>query len=515
MNDVTQLCRLAASALSQSAWPEAERLANAALGREPGHIEARRLQALARHHLGHGEAAAETLRAAIGQAPRNALLHMNLGSVLAALGQHGDALEALRRACELEPGRAAAWFNLGKALKAQAHEREALAALLNALRLHPDHAKALAELGDVYKALGDVEAAANAFRRSLAFRPDSGHAWWGLANLKVVPFTHMELTTMQRELARPEISTEDRIRIGFALSQALEQHEEYGAAFATLCQANAMQRARLPWDRKAFSAVVDRLLEMEWRESSRESAARGSEVIFIVGLPRSGTTLVEQILAAHSLVRGASELADMPTVIEAEGKRRGMRFPEWLPLASQEDWKRLGDEYLDRTQRWQDKGRRFTDKWPNNFLYVDAILHMLPGARVVGCDRNPMDTTWSCFQQYFAWGQAFSYDLDDLVAYYRDFRRLDQLWKSRFPKHYLGWRHEALIEAPATRIAELLAFLGLPNEPACLAPQQSRRAIRSASAAQVLEPIRGDRIERWRPFADLLHPWRAALAEAL
>jgi tetratricopeptide (TPR) repeat protein len=515
MNAAATLCTMATDALARGAWSDAERLAREAMRAQPGHPEARRLLALALHHLGQGEAAAAMLRALIAKAPRSAQLHMNLGSVLAALGETEQALAALRMACEIEPSRAAAWFNLGKTLKAQAFESEALAALLRAAELRPQHAPTQAVLGDLHKVLGDVDAAAAAFRRSLALRPDAGHAWWGLANLKVAALTSSEVMQLQREHARTDLAAEDRILMGFALATALEQQQDFAGAFEVLRDANARQRARLPWDRAAFSAQVDQLLVQALPEVETQAEQRGAQVIFIVGLPRAGTTLVEQILAAHPDVTAASELPDLPAVIEAEEQRRGMRYADWLPLATPADWRRLGEEYLSRTRRWQVAGRRFTDKWPNNFIYVDAISRMLPGARAVGCERAAMDTCWSCLQQYFVRGQAFSYDLDDLVAYQRDFLRLHRHWQSTRPERYLGWHHEALLADPQARIRELLQFAGLTDDAACLTPHLARRPIRSASAAQVLEPIHGGRRERWRPHAERLQPWLAALAEPL
>ena len=328
MNEFDRLRSQAAAAWRAGAWRLAESSALAALKYRPRDAEAQRLLALAMHQQGRSEEARQRLRRAIKSAPGNSLLHMNLGSVLAALGHLDDAIAALRTACRLDARSAAAWYNLGKTLKANANDDLALAPLLRAVELKPDHAVAHAVLGDVHKALGDAAAAEAAFRCSLQLHPGSGHAWWGLANLKVVEFSAADIDALRLAIGCVAAGSVDDIQMRFALSRALEQQGSYAQAFETLQQANALQRQRLPWNREQFSALATATRERFPAISAPPGRADGPPpVVFIVSLPRAGSTLVEQVLAAHPQVNAASELPDLPAVIAAENDPAGPTFP--------------------------------------------------------------------------------------------------------------------------------------------------------------------------------------------
>jgi sulfotransferase family protein len=244
-----------------------------------------------------------------------------------------------------------------------------------------------------------------------------------------------------------------------------------------------------------------------------EQSTFGSEAIFIVSLPRSGSTLVEQIIAAHPDVEGAGELPDLSIVIEEESHRRGRPFPTWATEADAADWHRLGARYLERTERWRQRRPRFTDKSLLNAPYVGAAAAMLPGARFVDCRRDPVETALSCYRQWFAQGQAWSYAIDDIAAFQRGHERLMALWRTRMPASLHTVAHETLVAEPEASVRQLLAFCGLGFDPACLAFHRSDRSVRTASAAQVRQPLRQD-TGRAHRYGALLDPLRRALASS-
>ncbi len=515
MADLDHLRVEAARAWQRGAWAKAEKHLRQALRLRARDPELHRQLGLSLHRQGRSEDARTSLRMALQLAPEQAQVHMNLGSIEAAMGNVESALALLREACRLAPGSAAAWYNLGKTFKLDAREAEARSALERAIDLEPGHAAARTVLGDVLKALGETSAAENALRDALALQPASAHAWWSLANLKVAALSPLDLVAMSASIGKLDANSRSHAMLLFALAKGYEQHGQVEACFETLRNANAIMRRLLPWSREEFSAKVDVTMEAFAEARAPTVVDRGSSYapIFIVGLPRTGSTLVEQILAAHPDVVAASELPDLPAVVDEESRRRGQPFPAWVAAADPEDWKRLADAYVARTARWRE-GRddcRVTDKLPNNFLHVGAALAMFPEAHVIASDRDAMDTCWSCYQQYFAQGQAFSYDLDDLVDYYAAFRRLDRHWDQLFPSRYRRVRYEDLVADPDGAIPGILRFLGLPPHEACLHPHLARRSIRTASAAQVREPIDRRGEGRWRPFAALLAPWRDEL----
>ncbi|HEU4662810.1 MAG TPA: sulfotransferase, partial [Dokdonella sp.] len=243
------------------------------------------------------------------------------------------------------------------------------------------------------------------------------------------------------------------------------------------------------------------------------TADLGAEVVFVVGLPRSGTTLVEQILAAHSEVEGASELHDLPAVIAAEGQRRGLGFPRWTSEATAADWERLGRDYLERTRRWRARKPRSTDKLPSNWMLVGAIRAMLPAAKVIDCRRDPLETCWACYKQLFAPRQAdYSYDLGDLGAYWRGYDALMREWTRLHRTHVRRQDYERLLQDPETEIRALLEACALDWEPACLSFHTAERGVRTPSAAQVRQPLRRD-TPRAAAYGDRLSALREALRE--
>ena len=500
---------VAGEALEAGRVEEAERHLADASASDPQHPEVLRMQAGIQHLRGRLPQAISTMRQALAQRPQDALYHNALGTLLGSAGDFDAAIATLQHCCELRPDLAIAWYNLGVMLTRSVRNDEAEAALRQAVALAPDHLAARALLGDMLRTRGATDDAAMAYRKVLAEQPWAGMAWWGLADLRTIRFTDDDIERMQTALQQPRASEDDRIATGFALAKALEDNDRPADSLAALAQANATARRRQKWNANAFSAGISTIHQAF--ESSPAAAAKdtlGKEVIFIVSLPRSGSTLVEQILASHGSVQGAGELPDLPLLLAEESRRRGAAFPHWVHSMQPADWERLGQRYLERTARWRRQRAVFTDKLPNNWMYIGAIRAMLPGARIIACRRDSLETCFSCYRQYLA-GNEYSRTFDDLAAFWRDFERSVRHWHALHPSQVFEHTYEGLLTDPETHIRRLLDFCALPFEPGCLRFHENQREVRSPSATQVRQPLHDT--SRAPRYAALLDPLRMAL----
>lgn len=489
---------------------EAERQLAPLLAAHPNHPEVLRLHAGIYSLRGQHKEAVRAMHQALAQRPHDAVYHNTLGSQLGAAGDYEAAIVALRTACELQPGMAIAWYNLGVMLTKCVRNEEAVTALQRAVSLAPDHTAARALLADMLRTRGKVDEARAEYRRLIAQNPSAGDAWWGLADLKAQSFTAEDIERMRAALQRPAASDDDRIAIGFALAKALDDTGHYADALAALETANAIARRRQTWNANAFSAHVAAINTAFDPPPAGAKESLGREVIFIVSLPRSGSTLIEQILASHSSVEGAGELPDLPYVLAEESQRRGKPFPQWSGEMQPADWQRLGRRYLERTAHWRSQRPILTDKLPNNWIYIGAIRAMLPDARIVVCRRDPLETCFSCYRQRLDNNNGYTRTFPDLASFWRDFDRSVSRWTSLYPNRVREHAYEAMLADPETSIRALLDFCGLPFEEACLHFHENQREVRSPSATQVREPLRQDRARAPR-YGNLLDPLRKAL----
>lgn len=435
-----------------------------------------------------------------------------LGASLSETGAFADAVELLRRAVALHAD-ADSWYELGVACDRNAQPEESLQAARQAARLAPNHVGSQYLMARGLTAQGEIDEAAAVYRKLARLPAEAAKAWFGLLDLKTVRITPAELARIEALERDPRQSRDDRILGAFALGHAYEAADRPADAMAAFTRANQLHPRAPAWDAGAHAQFVDAVQRTFAQPVAAASGSLGEQVIFIVGLPRSGSTLTEQILAAHADVDAASELPYLQQVLREESTRRGQAFPDWAPQASAADWQRLGEDYLQRSARYQSR-LRFTDKMPENWPYVGAIRAMLPGARIVGCQRDPVETCWSCYKQLFAPGQiVYSYDLDDLARYCADYRHLWQQWQQNWPDACRTQSYEALLAAPEAQIRALLEFCGLPFDPSCLDFHLARRSTRTASAAQVRRPLTrsATRAER---YGEVLKPVADAVARA-
>ena len=494
----------AGKALSQGRADLAEHPLKRVLAEAPDFANAQFLYGIACQMRGDHDTATKYMRKAAQQRPDDPNILTNLGGALYDSGATEEAFVCLRRATELAPMQASIWYNLGKAQKLHWQLDEAADALRRALDLDERHISARITLADIFTIRGNIAEAVAEYRKVLALQPDQAHAWHALANLKTEPLTLMDAKQIHRALQNQQLAPDSRVSLGFSLYKALEDQHQYSDAFRALSEANALKRQLVQWDAAAERAHIDAIIESFRRPLPAPlDPTLGHEVILIASLPRSGSTLVEHILASHSLVEGANEIPDLSQVLDDESKRRGKDFPHWVVDATAEDWARLGKSYLARTARWRSKRPYFTDKGLQNWQWIGAIRAMLPGAKIINCHRDPVETCFACYRQLFSEGIHFSYDLDDLASCYNDYQRLTDYWQERYQGHVFDLSYETLVRDPETQIRQLLSFCQLPFDAACLSPHQTQRDVHStASAAQVRQPIRGDtaRSPRYRDF---------------
>lgn len=489
----------------------AEQTLKEALDVAPEHAEVLRLLAVTQHvRQRYPQAIALLRRAAVAQ-PDDALVHNNLGSAIAETGDMDGAIAAFRRATEIAPEIPTSWFNLGKAYAATLRHDDAEAAYARAIAVDPDGFPAYVQRANALRAMGRIDEAAAAFRRAIALAPTSAEAWSGLAGLDASKLDDADLARIEALYARKDLTTASHCLLGLARALVLEARGRYQDAFDTTLAVHAIRRRQNRWDAAGASRIVDDIANaFAAPPAGADDASLGREVIFIVGMPRSGSTLAEQILAAHPGVRGAGELNALPEIVREESARRGIDFPHWVRDATPADWTRLGREYLSRTARWRTAHARSTDKNLQNWQLVGAIRAMLPGARIVDCRRDALEASWSALKLQYGNALPFACGMDEIASWRRDYEKLMQHWDALAPGGVLHHDYETLLDQPEARIRALLDFCGLPFDAACLAFHEVERDVHTASAAQVRSPLRRD-TARAGLYGGVLDPLRAAL----
>ena len=394
----------------------------------------------------------------------------------------------------------------------------AIATLRGILADAPGALSAWIQLGDLYEATGRTQDAIGTYRHVLSIQPALGQAWWSLANIKAHRFTAADVKAMRDNLANGKLPAPDRMLTSFALGKALEDAGAPGEAFPLYEKGNALRRARQPYDRARVTALAERLRALFTPDFFAARAGRGDPSgapVFIVGLPRSGSTLVEQMLAAHPAIEGTMELTDLPRAV-GRLDRPGGRYPEALATLEGDALAAIGRAYVEESGIQRRTGKpHFTDKLPANFWHVGFIRTVLPNARIIDVRRHPMACGFSIYRQYFASGFDFANDLEDIGHHYAAYVAMMAHWDAVQPDQVHRIFYERLVAEPETELRRLLAYLGQPFDPACLRFHESARSVRTPSASQVRRPLYGDAVESWRAFAPWLGPLETALGDTL
>jgi tetratricopeptide (TPR) repeat protein len=502
---------IAAQALSMGQTTVAEQRLAGLLDVYPDHPEVLRMFAALQSLRGDAQAATVTMERAIAQRPNDAAYWSSYGSALLEAARYDEAIDALKRACEYDPDYTTAWYNLGLAYIRCMRVDEAKVALLRAVSQAPALSiNARVILGDMFRAENRLDEAKAEYRAAIAVQKNAGTAWWGLSEIKTQRFGDDDLAALRDALNTPGASEDDMAAMGFTLARALDDRKQYAESLAALEQANARIRARKRWDARVYSEHIDAVLEsFTPPRAGAVDPTLGHEAIFVASMPRSGSTLTEQVLASHSQVDGGGEISDLPAVLMEEAQRLNMSFPHFVHELTPGDWARLGRRYLERTKKWRGTRPRFTDKMPSNWQYVGAIRAMLPGAHIIVVRRDPLETCLSCYRQRLS-NSEYTRTFADLGAAWHDFDRAVKHWRALHPDRVYENVYEEFVADPEGKIRQLLTFCELPFEPQCLEFHKTQRSVHTPSATQVREPLRQNTARAHR-YGALLDPLRAAL----
>jgi tetratricopeptide (TPR) repeat protein len=486
--DVTALRLLAQTMSARENYPEAERLLTECLGLAPGYRRARLDLVRVQHAQSNGEPMLAHLERLLAADPGNQTYRTFQGIACSLLGRTDRALDVFAGLAREFPASEAMWLDYGHTLRTAGRGADAAAA----------------------------------YRRCLALKPGFASAWVALANLKTLRFTPQDVEAMQAELTRTGLPDDERAELEFALAKALEDAGDFGASFEHYSRGNALRRARVAYRAESLTQLVERSRALYTREFFAARSGWGCpavDPIFIVGLPRAGSTLIEQILASHSQVEGTRELGDVAQFAVQLGHSRGEsdqppRYPLSVAALTRAELTALGERYLAQTRAQRLQGRpRFIDKMGGNFLHLGLIHLMLPNARIIDARRAPLGCCVANFKQHFYLGGLFTYSLEDLGRYYRDYVRLMAHFDAVLPGRVHRVSYENVVRDLEGEVRRLLEYCGLPFEEQCLRFHETRRAVQTVSSEQVRQPLYTDAVEQWRNFEPWLGPLRQALGE--
>ena len=507
----------AGHALLEDRLHEAEPLLKDRLRRDPYDYSAMRMLAELAARIGRLQDSENLLRRALDLAPSFQAARSNLATILYKQNRAAEALEQLDRlAAEGEV--ADAHRNLrAAALGRVGGYEEAIALYRDVLGRHPGQPKIWMSLAHLLKTVGEQDEAIAAYRRAIDLQPNLGEVWWSLANLKTVDFADADIAAMEAALDDAAVGDDDRLHLHFALGKAHEDRRDADQAWHHYAHGNAIRAAQLEHEPGRTTKLVDRniaLMTAEFFAEREDQGCTAPDPIFILGMPRAGSTLLEQILASHSRVEGTMELPDI--IALARRLSDGGNYPGALGELDADALKSLGQEYLDRTRiQRSENAPFFIDKMPNNWVHAGFIRLILPNAKIIDARRHPLDCGFSNFKQHFARGQSFSYDLAHIGQFYADYvRMMDHLDRVQ-PGKIHRVIHERLVENPEGEVRALLAYCGLPWEDACLRFHETKRPVRTASSEQVRQPLSRAGFDRWKPFEQWLDPLKEALGPAL
>jgi predicted Zn-dependent protease len=513
----------AAVALCENRIPQAEQLLRSHLKQFPTDVAAIRMFAEIAARIGRYGDAENLLARALELAPGFDAARHNYATVLYRQNKPAAALSQVDLLLAREP-RNASYQNLRAAILARIGDYdESIDTYAKVLRDYPHNPKVWMSYGHALKTAGREQASIDAYRKSIELAPSFGEAYWSLANLKTLRFSAADVAAMQAQLQRTDIVHEDRLHLEFALGKALEDAANYAESFAHYAEGNRLRRTMIAYDAAETSGHVQRsqaLYTTEFFAARRDYGTTAADPIFVVGLPRSGSTLVEQILASHSLIEGTMELPDIAGLARQlsgrSSRSQPSKYPEVLAQLRAADCRALGEQYLAQTRIQRKRSRPlFIDKMPNNFAHIGLIHMILPRAKIIDVRRHPLACCFSGFKQHFARGQNFTYSLEDIGHYYRDYVALLAHFDAVLPGRVHRVIYEQLVEDTEAEVRRLLEYCNIEFDPACLRFYENNRAVRTASSQQVRQPIFRGGIDQWRHFEPWLTPLKLALGPSL
>jgi predicted Zn-dependent protease len=513
----------AAAALIENQLPVADARLRAHLQAYPTDVAALRMLAEVAARLRRYPDAQSLLERCLELAPSFDAARYNYASVLNRQGQAAAALLQIERLLAAQP-RNPGYRNLQAAILANLGDyAESIKVYETVLADFPQQPKVWMSYGHALKTAGRQADSITAYRRAIAMEPTLGEPWWSLANLKTLRFSDADVLAMRTALLRGELTAEDRLHFEFALGKALEDEERYQESFSHYAEGNAIRRQAHPYSADENSQFVrgsKALFSTEFFAARAGAGSAARDPIFILGLPRAGSTLLEQILASHSLIEGTMELPDIPQIARElagrDGRGQADHFLQALAALTHSELRALGERYLAGTRIVRKSDAPFfIDKMPNNCLYIGLIHLILPNARIIDARRHPLGCCLSCFKQHFARGQNYTYGLDDLGRYYHDYVELMAHFDTVLPGRVHRVIYESLIEDTDAQVRRLLAYCDVPFEDGCLKFYENERAVRTASSEQVRQPIFREGVDHWRHYEPWLGPLISALGAVL
>ena len=499
-------------------FQDAERTIRAHLAEHPDDVEALRVLAMIARHFEYNTDAEVLLDKLLTKAPDYNSARYDLVLTLVDLHKHQRARAEAERLMAAEPANPGVRVTHAGIVMALGDVPGAIERYRALLQQMPRDSELHQSLGHAHKTNGETAEAIASYRQAIEFRPDFGEAYWSLANMKTYRFTEAELERMRHYEAQPQLQHADRYHLCFALGKALEDRGEHGESFTYYARGNALKKENGVYRPAAQERAVRRQMDIctpEFFAARRGWGCPDPSPIFVLGLPRAGSTLLEQILASHSQVEGTMELANIPRLVGSLGSGDQFgdtHYPGVLPDLTADQCRAFGEAYIRDTQAYRSAGKpHFIDKMPNNFRNIALIQLILPNARIIDARRDAMDCCFSNFKQLYANGHPFAYDLEDVGRYYRTYVELMGHLDHALPGRVLRVQHEDVLADLEGSVRRLLEHCGLPFEDACVEFHRTERRVHTASAEQVRRPINRDGVDQWRPY----EPWLAPLKEAL
>jgi len=501
--------------LHASRYRKAEDAFKKVLMEDENNIDALRFMGILAFKSGNHDIAEAVLTKALKLDPTYSLAWANLAQVFSVTGQLDKAKKSFKNILNMDPKNGLIWAEYGTVLTKLANYREGRDAYLRALEFKPNSPRVHLSLGHVYKTMGEINASINSYKNTIIQNNLSGEAYWSLANLKTYSFSENEIKDMEETL-KGDMSDIERSQMHFALGKAYEVKKDFDRSFINYYEGNKVKKGLIKYSSDDTSYNTKRILDFFSKENINnlsKSSTNNPDPIFVLGMPRSGSTLVDQIISSHSKVDGTQELPNIIKIAAELNNDKQNSYPEVLKELNDLKISKLGKDYISETTWARDNAPFFIDKMPNNFIHIGLIKTILPNAKIIDTRRDPMDTCFSCFKQFFARGQLFTYSMEDLGNYYTDYIRAMNHWHKVYGKDIFTVHYDDVINKTEETIRELIDYCNLPFEQECLEFYKSSRPVKTPSAEQVRQPIYKSGLNYWKNYEKHLLPLKKIIDE--
>nr|ALS55974.1 putative TPR repeat domain protein [uncultured bacterium EIL80E09] len=501
--------------LHASRYRKAEDAFKKVLIEDENNIDALRFMGILAFKSGNHDIAEAMLTKALKLDPTYSLVWANLAQVFSVTGQLDKAKKSFKNILNMEPKNGLIWAEYGTVLTKLANYKEGRDAYLKALEFKPDSPRVHLSLGHVYKTMGEIDNSIDSYKNTILQNNLSGEAYWSLANLKTYSFSENEIKDMEDTL-KVDMSDIERSQMHFALGKAYEVKKDFDKSFKNYYEGNKVKKGLIKYSSDDTTDNTKRILNFFNKDNIQKLAKSSTgdrDPIFVLGMPRSGSTLIDQIISSHSKVDGTQELPNIIKIAAELNSNNQKNYPEVLKELDESKLSNLGKDYISETAWARDSAPFFIDKMPNNFIHIGLIKTILPNAKIIDTRRDPMDTCFSCFKQFFARGQLFTYSLEDLGNYYTDYIRAMNHWHNVYGKDIYTVHYDNVINETEETIRELIDYCELPFEKECLEFYNSSRPVKTPSAEQVRQPIYKSGLNYWKNYEEHLLPLKKIIDE--